>query len=391
MKDLPKNFWLLSFSLFFFMVSFNAIIPELNQFITQLGGENSKGLIITLFTISAAISRPFSGKLSDTIGRKKVILFGGAIAIIITLLYPLSLSVYFFLTLRFLHGFAAGFLPTGATALVTDILPENKRGYGMGIWGVFISLGIGFGQYAGSMIASQYGLNNLFFFATAFAVISILLQLGLKETLAQTQTFKFSLLKIKWKDIIEPSVIPSALVMFLTAICSGIVFVIVPDLAHFVGIENKGSFFGIYVLSTIVIRLASGRISDRIGRANMMIISVSMLALSMLLVGITTDIHSFILAAIVFGVATGLSSPTLFAWTADLSDIDRRGVGSGTMFIALELGIMIGSYSTMFIYNNQLNSIWQTTFIGIASCLFALVYLIFHQLKKRKIKQLNKP
>ncbi len=385
MKDLPKNFWLLSFSLFFFMVSFNAIIPELNQFITQLGGENSKGLIITLFTISAAISRPFSGKLSDTIGRKKVILFGGAIAILITLLYPLSLSVYFFLTLRFLHGFAAGFLPTGATALVTDILPENKRGYGMGIWGVFISLGIGFGQYAGSMIASQFGLNNLFFFATAFAVISIVLQLGLKETLAQTQTFKFSLLKIKWKDIIEPSVIPSALVMFLTAICSGIVFVIVPDLAHFVGIENKGSFFGIYVLSTIVIRLASGRISDRIGRANMMIISVSMLALSMLLVGITTDIHSFILAAIVFGVATGLSSPTLFAWTADLSDIDRRGVGSGTMFIALELGIMIGSYSTMFIYNNQLNSIWQTTFIGMLSCLIALVYLILYQIKKRKL------
>ena len=55
----------------FFMTSFNLIIPELNDFITKLGAPDKKGLIITLFTISAAISRPFSGKIADLVGRKQ--------------------------------------------------------------------------------------------------------------------------------------------------------------------------------------------------------------------------------------------------------------------------------------------------------------------------------
>ena len=78
-----KNFWLLTISMFFFMTSFNLILPELNDFISSLGGADKKGLVITLFTISAAISRPFSGKLTDTIGRKKVIYLGIIFSIII--------------------------------------------------------------------------------------------------------------------------------------------------------------------------------------------------------------------------------------------------------------------------------------------------------------------
>jgi MFS family permease len=133
-----SSFWLTCVSMLFFMTSFNLILPELNDFITNLGGENQKGLIISIFTISAAISRPFSGKLADYIGRKKVMYFGIIISVLVSLLYPLSHSVLFFLILRFLHGFSAGFMPTGATALVTDLLPSNKRGVGMGIWGTFI-------------------------------------------------------------------------------------------------------------------------------------------------------------------------------------------------------------------------------------------------------------
>jgi len=42
------------------MTSFNLIIPELNDFITELGGADKKGLIFVLFTLSSAIARPFS-------------------------------------------------------------------------------------------------------------------------------------------------------------------------------------------------------------------------------------------------------------------------------------------------------------------------------------------
>ena len=114
-----------------FMMSFNIFLPEFNEFITELGGEDYKGLIFLMFSFSAAISRPFSGKLSDTIGRKKVMYIGITLGFVTTLIYPLSSLVIYFLWLRFIHGFSAGFLPTGATALVTDLLPTKGRGVAM--------------------------------------------------------------------------------------------------------------------------------------------------------------------------------------------------------------------------------------------------------------------
>lgn len=366
-----------------FMISFNLILPELNDFITQLGGSNQKGLVISVFTISAALSRPFSGKLADYIGRKKVMYIGVFFSFLTCLLYPLSNTVLFFLLLRFLHGFSAGFMPTGATALVTDLLPSEKRGVGMGIWGTFISLGIGIGQGLSFIIVKWTNLNGLFMIASLTAVISILILYSVQETLAKPIRFKPSLLKVTWKDVFEPAVLPSAMVMFLSATCSGIIFVLSPDVSSFLKIENKGSFFVYYVLCTILIRLLTGKLSDVIGRRQTLIIGMIILISSMALLGYIKSENDYIWASIVFGLATGISSPTLFAWTADLSHPERRGVGAGTMFIALELGIMFGSYSTTILYDNTLESVKPAFLFGALLALLALIYLLWH-LKFRK-------
>jgi MFS family permease len=361
------------------MTSFNLILPELNSFITELGGADKKGLIITLFTISAAISRPFSGKLTDTIGRKKVIYFGIFFSMLISWLYPFSFSVFFFLSLRFLHGFSAGFTPTGTTALLTDLIPANKRGQAMGIWGTFISLGFGVGQFSGSWIGINFGMDALFLIAGFISVISGLFLLRVEETLENPQKFDGSQLKVNWKDVIEPSVVPAAIVMILTASCSGIIFVLAPDISGFLGIENKGFFFGFYVISTIFVRLFTSSLSDRIGRRETMLIGVCILLLSMILLSRVDSYNSFVLAAIVFGLATGVSSPTLFAWTADLSHIKRRGVGAGTIFIALEAGIMLGSSSTIITYDNTPQSIQNVFVFGVIMSILAILYLLWHK------------
>lgn len=374
-----KNFWLLSLSMFFFMTSFNLILPELNEFITDLGGANKKGLIITLFTISAALSRPFSGKLTDTIGRKKVIYLGIFFSMLVCWLYPFSYSVLFFLTLRFLHGFSAGFTPTGTTALLTDIIPANRRGQAMGIWGTFISLGFGVGQFSGSWIGNAFGMDALFLISGFTSVLSGLFLLRVEETLENPEKFDGSQLKVQWKDVVEPSVVPAAVVMALTASCSGIIFVLTPDISGFLGIENKGFFFGFYVISTIFVRLFASSLSDRIGRRETMLIGTSILLVSMILLSRVDSYNSFIISAIVFGLATGVTSPTLFAWTADLSHIRRRGVGAGTIFIALEVGIMLGSSSTIFTYDNTPQSIQRVFYFGVIMSICAISYLIWHK------------
>ena len=375
--------------MFFFMTSFNLILPELNNYISILDGADKKGLIITLFTISAAISRPFSGKLADTIGRKKVIYLGIICSFIVMLIYPFSYSVLFFLILRFLHGFSAGFAPTGATALLTDLIPEKSRGHAMGIWGTFISLGIGVGQTLGSWIYLSFGFTILFLIGALFSLIAFILVFWIKETLVNQQKFNFKLLRISWKDVFEPNVLPAAFVMLLSAMCSGMIFVLTPDLSTYLGISNKGFFFGIYVIATILIRLLTSSLSDRIGREKTLLIGCFILVISMLLVGTSNSIVSYIFAAIIFGIATGITSPTMFAWTADLSHEERRGVGAGTMFIALEFGIMFGALLTLVSYDSTKSTIFLTFLIGAIMATIACIYLIVIIAKKKKVNTLN--
>lgn len=375
-----KNFWALCFAMFLFMTSFNIIIPELNDFITALDGEEFKGLIISLFTITAALSRPFSGKMADTVGRKSTMYVGTLIAVGITLLYPLSGTVFFFLSLRFFHGFSTGFLPTGATALITDLLPTKRRGHGMGVFGTGISLGIGVGQFLGTPTANAFGTTGLFIVSAVLAFVSMLIIVTVKETLEKSQRFTWSTFKITKDDIIEKDVLPVAVVMFLTAACSGILFVLSPDMSTFLGIENKGWFFVYYVVSTIIVRLTAGKVSDLIGRRQTLLIGVSFLIISMLMVAFAEDIFWYTAASLVFGVATGISSPTLFAWMADLSPSHRRGIGAGTLFISLELGILFGSASTLFIYESTLKTADHVFLYGALLAVLALIYLILHLL-----------
>jgi MFS family permease len=132
-------------------------------------------------------------------------------------------------------------------------------------------------------------------------------------------------------------------------------------------------------------RLFFSSLSDRIGREQTLFIGCIFLITSMILLALAKTQLSYTIAAGVFGLATGVSSPTLFAWTADLSLPERRGTGSGTMFIALEAGILFGSGMTFIFYNNTLQSAQVLFYIAAAFALVALLTLVFQIKRKRLI------
>jgi MFS family permease len=370
-----RNFWALSVAMFFFMLSFNLIMPELNTFITELGGDSYKGFIIALFTLAAGLARPFSGKLSDNIGRKRVMYVGLAVCVIASLSYMLLASVWIFLLLRFFHGFSTGFFPTGATAMTTDILPVARRGEGMGIFGAFMSIGMGTGQVLGSPIAQNIGTNAMFIASAISAILSGVFLHYVKETLDNKVKFQRKMLLIKKHEILDAAVKPAAITMFLSAYCTGVILVVVPDLSGFLGIQNKGVFFMYYVVFTIIMRLGFGKMSDIKGRREVLFVAMIILSGSVITLAMANNYLIFSIAAILFGIASGLSSPSLFAWTADLSDPEHKGRGTGTMFIALEAGIMFGSLSTLLIYDNTIESLQYCLFIAGMMCLLAIGYL----------------
>jgi MFS family permease len=370
-----RNFWILSFAMFFFMLSFNLVMPELNAFITKLGGADYKGFIIALFTIAAGLARPFSGKLADTIGRKRVMYVGLVVCILASLSYIWVSAVWVFLFLRFFHGFSTGFFPTGATAMTTDILPPDRRGEGMGIFGAFMSIGLGAGQSISSPIASYWGIEIMFSLSAFSALISSVLLIFVHETLDNKIKFQGRLLLVKKHEIIDPLVKPVAITMFLSAYCTGVILVLVPDLSEFLGIENKGVFFMYYVVFTIVMRLGFGKVSDIRGRREILLLAMIILLGSVIVLAMAENYLIFAIAAILFGIASGLSSPSLFAWTADLSDPENKGRGAGTMFIALEFGIMFGSLSTFIIYDNTMETLQYCLYVAALMVGLSIAYL----------------
>jgi MFS family permease len=375
-----RGFWLMCLSSFLFFLSFNLLLPELPDHLTQLGGGDYKGFIIALFTLTAAISRPFSGKLTDTVGRIPVMVFGSLVCFVCGFVYPWALTVSSFLGLRLLHGFSTGFKPTGTAAFVADIVPAAKRGEAMGLLGVTGSLGMAAGPAFGSWIAEHFSLNAMFYCSSGAALLSVLVQGTLTETLprAQRQPFRFSLLKLKLNEILEPRVLAPALTTLLCLLPYGAVLTVIPDQSRLLGLTGptKGLFYICYTVASLGVRLVAGKASDTHGRVPVLRWSTAMLAGGLAVLVWSPSVPVFLLGAVIFGVGTGLNSPTLYAWTIDLSHPERRGRGVATMYIALEIGIGIGALLAGWIFANQAPRLPWVHALSLASVLLALAYLL---------------
>ena len=334
-----RPFLLLCLSHGLFAGSFNMMIPELPSYLTSLGGEDHKGLIIALFTITAGISRPFSGKLADTVGRIPVMYVGTFACVICSLLYPQLAFVSGFLALRFFHGFSTGFKPTGTSAYVADIVPDGRRGEAMGTLGICFSLGASASPPLGSWLAKQYDINAMFYASAVLAVLSMLILAGLAETLQEKQPFRFSLLKVGRKDLFDPLALPAAVVMICCYISYGVILTLVPDLSDHLGVENRGTFFTIFTLASVSTRLSAGKISDRLGREPVLKASAILIAIAMFAFALADSKPMLYLASVLFGLGNGIFSPAINAWTVDLGDPGRKGRALATMYISLEIAI----------------------------------------------------
>ena len=351
-------FWLLCLSNFLFSASFSMIIPELPDYLTSMGGKDYIGLIISLFTLTAGLSRPFSGKLTDHIGRVPIMALGSIVCFLISGLYTLVHSVWGFLFLRFLHGMSTGTKPTATAAYVADVIPENRRGEAQGTLGIFTATGMSIGPAIGSYLANGLGLDPMFYISGFFALLSILILLKLKETLPPTMKRKFSwkLLKIKWADVFEPKVARVFWIMLFVSFSSGPVLTLVPYLSKSIGWENKGLYFSIYTIASIVVRFFFAKSSDKYGRPPVILWSCVFLAVGMFLLVLAPNTLTLVASAIFFGISWGFNTPTLAAWTNDLGDSKHMGRAMATMYIALETGIGIGAYISGYLFSkNNLN------------------------------------
>ncbi|QXV64317.1 MFS transporter [Mucilaginibacter sp. 21P] len=381
------HFALVCLSSFLFSCSFNMLIPELPAYLSRLGGAEHKGLIIALFTLTAGISRPFSGRLTDTLGRVPVMAVGSIVCFICGFLYPILSTVAGFLFLRLLHGFSTGFKPTATAAYVADIVPRERWGEALGFHGICFSTGLAVGPAIGSTISLYFSLNVLFYVSSFFALMSIAILMNMKETLKDKRPFSLSILKISRKDIIAVEVLPTAVVTLLSYVAYGAILTVIPDWSQHLGIVNKGLFFMVFTIASLLIRFVAGKVSDKYGRISVINTGLVLLVISLSIIGFAKTVTGLMLGGVVYGVATGILSPALNAWTVDMSLPDHRGKAMATMYISLEAGIGLGALISGWFYQDVISMVPAIMY---ASGIVATIALIYMGLRhKTKIKRLQ--
>ncbi len=376
------QFILLCLSGYLFFGSFNMIIPELPAYLESMGGGEYKGLIIALFTLTAGLSRPFSGKLADKVGRIPVMVVGAVVSGIAALIYPFATNLIAFFTLRFFHGFSTGFKPTGTSAYVADLVPAQRRGEAMGYVGFFGSLGMASGPAIGSYVAQYVSLNAMFYLSSVFAVLSVLILIGMKETLQNKEKLSLNHLKIGRHEVYEPRVLSPAVVMMVSLFCFGTVLTIIPDLSDHLGLANRGLFFTYFTLASLLVRIFAGKLSDRYGRIPVLKVGSFIVCIALILIANSQTQSWLTLSAFVFGLGVGVHAPTIFAWTIDLSDERYRGRGIATVYIALEIGIGMGALISGWVYSNDVSRIPHVFYISAALMLVGIIYLYSNGVKK---------
>jgi MFS family permease len=373
------QFWLLCLSSLFFFASFSMIIAELPAYLDSLGGGAYKGGIIGWFAAMAALSRPISGKLADRVGRVPVIRFGALVCVACGLLYPYALTVSAFLLLRLLHGLSTGFTPTGSSSYVADLVPAGRRGEALGIHTLCANIGGAYGPSLGSDIAQAYSIDTMFQVSAVLAALSLVVLLGLKETLPEPQPFRWSLFRLRRDELIEPRVLVPAAVMVLFVWSYGLNLTVIPDFASQLGMGNKGDFFLYMTVASIFVRISAGQASDRWGRVPVLLVSSGLLALAMGTIAMADSPAWLLAGGCLFGVAHGMGSPTIFAWTIDLADPGRLGRAIATTFIALEFGVMMGSFVAGWVYGNEPDRIPAALLVGAGCALLAFLVLVLHR------------
>lgn len=353
------------------------IIPELPAYLTSLGGEEYKGLIISLFAVTAMLSRPFSGKLSDTIGRVPVMMSGSIVCLICSFIYPVLTSVAGFFLLRLVHGFSTGFTPTGQTAYISDIIPVERRGEAMGLLGTAGAVGMASGPAIGGMLANQAGLSTMFYCSSAFALISILIISGMKETLHAKHRFSLHHLGVTKHDLFEPRVWVPCFIMSLCSYSYGALFTVIPDFGEFVGIRNKGLLFSCLTVASLLVRLLGGKASDIYGRQAVLRFSTAVMVVGMMIIAFSTTSFQLIMGVTIYGFAQGVTSPTLLAWATDLSPHQRKGRGVSSLYIFMEFGIGIGAFVSGMVYANHAENFDNTFLVCGFLAGLAFIYLMF--------------
>ena len=330
-----------NFSLFF---AFYVLTPLLPLYLSEHFGATKDmiGLVLSGYTITALLFRPFSGYVVDSFPRKMVLMICFSAFAIFFAGYLAASTLLLFTIVRTLHGGPFGGLTVANSTSAIDVLPSSRRTEGIGYYGLSNNLAMAIAPTIGIWI---YDLTDSFDFLFWLALV-----VACAGWLTDA-TVKFpekEIVRNKSKLSFDRFFLVRGWLLGVNMIAFGFSFGVLSNYLAIYGKEEMGitggtgTYFLLCSLGLMASRLQGGK-ALRQGRlthnaGSGMVIS---------LIGYTMFILvpngiGYYSSALLIGLGNGHMWPAFQNMTINVAHNNQRGTANSTILISWDIGMGLG-------------------------------------------------
>lgn len=329
-----------NFSLFF---AFYVLTPLLPLYLSEHFGATKDviGLVLSGYTATALIFRPFSGCLVDSFPRKKVLMVCFAAFAVFFAGYLAASTLLLFAVVRTLHGGPFGALTVANSTVAIDVLPASRRTEGIGYYGLSNNLAMAIAPTVGIFIYKYTASFELLFW------IALIVACGGMAVDATVRTGD-EVRGARFEMSLDRFFLVRGWLLGLNMVAFGFCFGV---LSNYLAIYMKevrgitggtGTYFMLCSVGLILSRLQGGR-ALREGKlthnaAEGMLISLVGYALFVMI----PNAVGYYASALLIGLGNGHMWPAFQNMTINVASNNQRGTANSTILVSWDVGSGLG-------------------------------------------------
>lgn len=382
-----KDFIIVSSANFFLYLVFYLLLVTMAVYAVEQFhvSESQAGLVTGIFIVGTLIGRLFIGRMITSIGNKKMLYFGLVSFILTSLLYFVDGGITFLLITRLLHGIALGAASTATGTIVAELIPDERKGEGIGYYSMSITLATAIGPFIGLFMSQHTTYQAIFGFCLTLGIISFVISLFAKIPVMKKPAIAAERRKLKFSDFVEPKALPIALVVILISLGYSSVLSFINFYAIEIDLVDVASlFFVVYAVAILVSRPFTGRLMDLKGANSVMYPAFILFAAGLLLLSTAANSVALLLAGVLIGLGFGNMQSTTQAIAIKVTPPHRIGLATSTYYIALDAGLGFGPYVLGFVIPlTGYSSLY--IIMGVLVLLTTILYYFMHGKKESSV------
>ncbi|MCJ7840138.1 MFS transporter [Lederbergia sp. NSJ-179] len=323
-------------------------LPIMTPFATSLGASSLlTGLAVGMYSFSNTIGNVASGFMTDKKGPFALLVSGLLLTGVMLLGYSLAFNAWILLVIRFLHGFTGGLIVPAAFTYLANSTAREKKGKGAALSGAFVGLAAVIGPAFSGIVSNKtsevtvLSITAIFMFLLGLLA---LLFLRTKTIIPKEKTKKEAIsVRIFFQN---PLIMKTFLGALFLMFSQGVVAYMLPLKVLELGgnTQTSGllmSTFGFVAILVFV--LPTNNLFDQLKPLNTAVFGLSLMGISMFLIGLAPSILSLYLIMGGYGIGFAFLFPSLNSLLIEATDESYRGKAYGYFYAFFSIGVVIGS------------------------------------------------